>query len=360
MAKTWKDRLLALPTFYKILGANSAIVVVGAVLGTLLTARMAVTRGVRVELVAGLAIAGTILSVAVNMAVLRAAFAPLRSLERVLDEVRRGNLTARASRTALRDPDVEQMADTLNRMLDSVQSYSQQVKALSRQVLTAQEAERLRIARELHDDAAQALTYMLIRLKVAQRSDSPEEVRGTLEELHQLTLKTLDDIRRLALELRPAALDDLGLVAALETHVADYSKRVGIPVSFRVSGLEERLPREVEVVVYRVVQEALTNIAKYAHAAQVEVELARGAEGGLRLSVKDDGKGFDLAALKNSRTRGLGLFGMEERVSLVGGRIQWNSAPGKGTEVLAWIPLGRGIASGTGADDELPHPGAAC
>lgn len=338
MARTWRDKLLAVPTFYKILAANSAIVVFGAVVGTLLTARVVATHGVRLELVVGLAVAGTILSVVVNMTVLHAAFAPLRSLERVLEEVRRGNVTARASRTALRDPVIDRMAETLNRMLDAVQSYNRQVKALSRQVLAAQEAERLRIARELHDETAQALTYMLMQLKVAQRSESSQHVKDTLEELHQLTLKTLEDIRRLALELRPAALDDLGLVAALEAHIADYGKRLGIPVSFQTAGMEERLAREVEVVVYRVVQEALTNIAKYAKASQVEVELKRDAGSGLSLRVKDDGKGFDLARLKNSRERGLGLFGMEERVSLVGGRIQWQSAPGQGTEVSVWIP----------------------
>mgnify|MGYP002153773051 CR=1 FL=1 len=354
MTRAWKNRLLAVPTFHKILGANSAIVAVGAVLGTLLTARVATTQGIRLELVLGLALAGTVLSVGVNMAVLKAAFIPLQSLERVLDEVRRGNLTARASRTALRDPDIERMAETLNRTLDAVQSYSGQVKALSRQVLAAQEAERLRIARELHDQTAQALTYMLIRLKVAERANPPAEVKEALEELHQLTLKTLDDIRRLAVELRPTALDDLGLVAALQNHIKGYSQRLGVPVDFTATGLEERLPKDVEVVVYRVVQEALTNVAKYAEATHVAVSLHRQGppEEGLSLAVKDNGRGFDRAALKQSGNRGLGLFGMEERVHLVGGRIQWDTAPGRGTEVRAWIPLEGGYAVDTGNDGD--------
>lgn len=337
--KDWKDRLLALPMFYKIFAANSAIVVVGAVFGTLITARVAGNTGASLALVLVFAMVGLLLSLTVNLLVLRAAFVPFDSLERVLDEVRHGNLAARVRRGTLSDPDIDRMADTLNQILDAVERYSQRVKDLSRQVLAAQEAERLRIARELHDDTAQSLTYMLLRMKVAERVDCAPAVQETLEELCQLATKTLEDIKRMAVELRPAALDENGLIAALEAHLREFQARVGTPVEFELDSLAERLPRDTEVVVYRVVQEALTNIAKYAAASRVEVKLHQERDGGLSLLVRDNGKGFDVEAARNSRSRGLGLFGMQERVELVGGRIEWRSVRGQGTEVRAWIPL---------------------
>ncbi|MHB9144198.1 MAG: sensor histidine kinase [Symbiobacteriia bacterium] len=338
--KRWKEKILAVPTFYKILAANSAIVVLGAVLGTYITGQVLTNGTGRVELVLLFALAGLALSLPVNAIVLRAAFLPLSGLGRVLDEVRGGNMGARVGSAPLTDPDIDRMADTLNKILDAVQSYNQQVNALSRQVLAAQEAERMRIARELHDETAQALTYMMLRLKMAERTESSATTQEMLGELHGLAAKTLEGIKRLAVELRPAALDDLGLAAALEAHVQDYSRRVGTPVSFETSGLEERLPENVEIVVYRVAQEALTNAAKYAAANHIEVKLRCEAGKGLSLLVRDDGCGFDLEAARRSKTRGLGLFGMQERVHLVGGHIEWKSAPGKGTAVKAWIPLG--------------------
>lgn len=337
--KGWKEKLLAVPTFYKILAANSAIVVLGAIAGTYITSQVLTNSAGRIELVLLFALAGLALSLPVNAIVLRAAFMPLSGLGKVLAEVRHGNMGARVGSAPLTDPEIDRMADTLNKILDAVQAYNQQVNALSRQVLAAQEAERLRIARELHDETAQALTYMLLRLNMAKRAESSASTQETLEELHGLTTETLEGIKRLAVELRPAALDDLGLVAALEAHVKDYSKRVGIPVSFQATGLDERLPGNVEIVVYRVAQEALTNAAKYSEARNIEVALHCEPRSGLSLRVSDDGRGFDQEALKTSKNRGLGLFGMRERVHLVGGRIEWKTQPGHGTTVEARIPL---------------------
>src|SRR5437762_6847602 len=150
-------------------------------------------------------------------------------------------------------------------MLDVLQDHRGLIQKRSEQVLAAQEDERKRIARELHDETAQALTTLLIRLKILEKARTAPEIRGQIDELRELTAETLEGVRKLAVELRPATLDDLGLVAALEGYTDSYGSRLPINVSFNAIGFDgrqDRLPPQVELVLYRVVQEALTNVAK--------------------------------------------------------------------------------------------------
>jgi two-component system, NarL family, sensor histidine kinase UhpB len=334
-------RLLGVPIFYKVLVANSAIVVLGAVLGTWLTLQQSPfgpghSGG---EIAAVFALAGIALSVLVNFVVLKAAFLPLASLERTVEAVRRGNVQARAVHVAIGDPQIDQLIDTLNSMLDGLEYNREQVHWLSRQVLTAQEEERQRIARELHDETAQSLTSLLIGLRVIEKLKSPQEVLRRIADLRAQTARTLEEVRKLAVDLRPSALDDLGLVAALQGYTDEFARRSRANVEFHASGLEERLPDDVQVVVYRIVQEALTNVLKHADAGHVEVQVRR-ENGTVWASVVDDGQGFDVDAMLRSRERGLGLFGMRERVALVGGTIEITSRPGQSTRVAIQIPLG--------------------
>src|SRR5258708_19180393 len=165
-------------------------------------------------------------------------------------------------------------------MLDVLQDHRGLLQKMSEQVLAAQEDERKRIARELHDETAQSLTTLLIRLKILEKARTTSDMRGQIDELRELTAQTLEAVRKLAVELRPATLDDLGLLAALEAYAESYRSRLPIRVSFRSDGFgdgEGRLPPQVELVLYRVVQEALTNVAKHANAAAVEGELHRGS-----------------------------------------------------------------------------------
>ena len=145
----------------------------------------------------------------------------------------------------------------------------------------------------------------------------------------------------MALELRPTMLDDLGLVAALEAFAKQFAARTGVKVEVRVSRRPERLPPEVELVAFRVVQEALSNVARHSRATRAEVTLVAGT-GALVVSVSDDGRGFDLPDALDSRERSLGLFGMHERASLVGGRLSLDSEPGRGTRVRLEIPTQAG------------------
>jgi signal transduction histidine kinase len=204
-----------------------------------------------------------------------------------------------------------------------------------RRVVEAQELERRRLARELHDETGQALTSILLGLRSLEQSAESAETRAVVDSVRELVLSTLQDVRRLAVELRPAALDDFGLVAAVQRLSDTFREQNGLQVDLEAQLGEERLPSEVETAFYRVVQEALTNIVKHAHAAQVSILLSR-KNGTVVVVVEDDGSGFDPAA---ARKDALGLAGMRERIGLVGGKLQIESAVGSGTTLVAEVPL---------------------
>jgi signal transduction histidine kinase len=203
-----------------------------------------------------------------------------------------------------------------------------------RRVVEAQELERARLARELHDETGQALTSILLGLKSLEDRVESDEGRAAAAELRELVVSTLQDVRRLAVELRPSALDDFGLVPALERLTETFASGSGVAVDLEARLGDERLPAEVETTLYRLVQEALTNVLKHAGAARVAVRLTRDAAG-VTAIVEDDGNGFEPAA----RNGGLGLTGMRERVGIVGGRLTVDSATGRGTTLLAEVPL---------------------
>jgi two-component system, NarL family, sensor histidine kinase DevS len=204
-----------------------------------------------------------------------------------------------------------------------------------RRVVEAQELERRRLARELHDETGQALTSILLGLKALEEKVDDTDSRAAAAELRELVVATLQDVRRLAVELRPSALDDFGLVAALERLTASISEQTGIAIDFEPALTTDRLPEEVETALYRIVQESLTNVVKHAKARNVSVLLAL-KDGAVKAMIEDDGGGFDPA----ERTgEGFGLVGMRERLALLGGRLEIESSDGAGTTVAAEVPL---------------------
>jgi signal transduction histidine kinase len=204
-----------------------------------------------------------------------------------------------------------------------------------RRVVEAQELERRRLSRELHDETGQALTSILLGLRSLEESLETDDARAAAAGLRQLVVATLQDVRRLAVELRPSALDDFGLVAALEHLTTSFGEQTGIQVDFGTALGERRLPGEVETALYRIVQESLTNIVKHAHARRVSIALTR-MQHSVKAVVEDDGQGFDP---ENTRESGFGLVGMRERLSLLGGRLRVESRPGAGTTIVAEVPL---------------------
>jgi signal transduction histidine kinase len=201
-------------------------------------------------------------------------------------------------------------------------------------VVAAQELERKRLARELHDETGQALTSILLGLKAVEEAKSEEQMRAAAADLRELVVATLQDVRRLAVELRPSALDDFGLVPAVERLAATVGEHTRIQVSVGAE-LDERLPGEVETVLYRIVQEGLTNVVKHADAREVRIRVSR-RDGHVTASVEDDGRGFDPAVMRDG---GLGLLGMRERVALLGGRVEIDAQPGSGTRLVVEVPL---------------------
>jgi signal transduction histidine kinase len=204
-----------------------------------------------------------------------------------------------------------------------------------RRVVEAQEQERRRLARELHDETGQALTSILLGLKaLEERFDDPES-RAATAELRELVVSTLQDVRRLAVELRPSALDDFGLAAALERLATSFAEQSGIAVDFQTSLADERLAGEVETALYRIVQESLTNVVKHARARHVSILLTR-KNGRIKAVIEDDGQGFDPT---EDTLDGYGLVGMRERLALVGGRLQVESGSDAGTTIVAQVPI---------------------
>ncbi|MDR7482302.1 MAG: histidine kinase [Armatimonadota bacterium] len=359
----WPGLWRRVPILHRILGANAAIIVIGAVGGTLVAVRHGATHpsSPHYELIAGFLLAGVAASVLANFLVLRAVLRPLEHLQRAVDAVRAGATGVRVARDGLWDERLEHLADTFDHMVAALDEHTEQLRRLPGQILRAQEEERRRIARELHDEAAQALTSLLVRLRLLDQASEPAQVRARVRELRALTARALDDVRRIAVELRPSVLDDLGLAAALAAHADEINAAGGMRVTVAATGLDRRLPAEIELALYRIAQEALTNARRHGQATRADVCLRRGPDG-VSLEVSDDGIGFDPAragptrglpatpAAGNGNAGGLGLAGMAERIALVGGRLEVRSAPGTGTTITAWAPVHDGGAGGTGRD----------
>ncbi|MDR7554599.1 MAG: sensor histidine kinase [Armatimonadota bacterium] len=346
----WQRLWRRVPILHRILGANAAIIVIGAVGGTLIAVRHGAAHpsSPHYELIAGFLLAGIAASVLANFVVLRAVLRPLDHLQRAVEAVRTGATGVRVQRHGLWDERLEHLADAFDGMVAALDAQTERLRRLPGQILRAQEEERRRIARELHDEAAQALTSLLVRLRLLEQTDEPTQVRARVRELRALTARALDDVRRIAVELRPSVLDDLGLAAALAAH-ADALNASGEMRVTVTAGLNGRLPPEVELALYRVAQEALTNARRHGRATAADVRLWHGM-GEVHLEVRDNGVGFDPArvgravgqatpAAARNGASGLGLAGMAERIALVGGRLDIRSAPGAGTTVAATVPL---------------------
>jgi len=227
--------------------------------------------------------------------------------------------------------DDQRLAETLATRAATAVHLSQRVSRDSlRRVVEAQELERKRLARELHDETGQALTSILLGLRSLDEDTATAQVR-------ELVVSTLQDVRRLAVELRPKVLDDFGLVPALQRLLETFAEQSGTAVELEARIGSERLPPEVETALYRIVQEALTNVVKHAGARHVSVTLTLKAASVVAV-VEDDGEGFAPDETAGTTEGGLGIVGMRERVALLGGRLQIESAPGAGTTLVVEVP----------------------
>lgn len=336
-------RLPALPVLYKVLIANSVVIFIGGTVGTYLASQIYKPAGASITAISLVSIRnviifvaiGWVLSVLINFVLLKIAFMPLQRLRETMRQVQNGNMHIRAEITNA-DPEADQLASTFNTMLDALDEAA---KTRATQILAAQEQERKRIARELHDETSQVLTSLLISLKVLEETVHTSEAKERINETRSLVHQTLRAIRNLSIDLRPSALDDLGLIPALRWYLKEYQVRWNIEVDCSITGLHDRLPAEIETTIYRIIQEALTNTARHAHATHVRVTLKEQGEH-IHITIQDNGRGFDQDALMKTpwQERGLGLAGMRERATLLKGSLTIHTCPGGGTTIDVIIP----------------------
>jgi two-component system, NarL family, sensor histidine kinase UhpB len=329
-------RILSIPVFYRVLIANSLIIFIGATGGTWLASQLPSNSYAPTGLIIFITV-GWLVSVVMNFVLLRIAFRPLMDLGKVMHRVQEGERSLRAPLTGF-DRDADQLASTLNMMLESINETNRKRAA---EIFNAQEEERKRIARELHDETSQVLTSLLISLAVLDESVTTQEARDRIADTRMLAHRTLRAIRNLSTDLRPSALDDLGLVPALRWYIKEYQQKFPIEVNFQTSGFKGRLSTTLETALYRIVQEALTNIAKHAQAHMVSVTLTDEPDA-IYATITDDGHGFDAEQLQKppgpGQERGWGLVGMRERASLLDGTLTIEAKPGHGTSIYARIP----------------------
>ena len=290
-------------------------------------------------LVLGFAVAFTILF---NVVVLQRRFRPLEQLVEQMERTdlsRPGsNLTTVESRGA--PEEVERLHRAFRAMLERLEAERRRASSAA---LEAQEEERARVARDLHDEVNQSLTGLLLRLE-ALRGRAPAELATELAETKAVANRAMQELLALARQLRPTALDDLGLKAALAGHVSALRRDSGLETSFAVEGDVASIPSDVQLVLYRVAQEALSNAVRHSRAERIEVRVAREARG-VELMVGDDGHGFTF----EEAAGGLGISGMRERALLVNGELRVESRPELGTRVRLRVPIEDGDGARRGS-----------
>jgi two-component system sensor histidine kinase UhpB len=304
---------------WRVFAANAAVFAVA--FGLLALAPVTIHAAIRLdELV--LLLVGLIVMLLVDLLLLRRALTPLARLAQIMatvDLVRPGQRAVGFERSS---SEVLALAQSFNEMLDRLESERRES---SGRVLAAEEAERLRIARELHDEVGQTLTAVALRAEHASARAGENE--PYLAELAAIVQDSLEDVRRISRELRPEALDDLGLVNALIALCSRVTEQSGLRIRRLLEAPAVELPPEVELAIYRIAQEALTNVMRHSGATEVDLSLVR-ENGDLLLSIKDNGRGLPAQVLE-----GGGLAGMRERAMLIGGELTLDSRPGLGVEV---------------------------
>lgn len=325
------QRLLRVPLLGKLAGANVLIVLV-ALVG--IAAVRSLHNPDNAAWVLGIALA---FSFVVNFVLVYVALRPLSDLQEAAELVSSGDLAARVPPSQLADRDMARVGITLNALLDRLMADRARMRRLAAQVLSAQDEERARVARELHDSTAQTLTAVMLQLGAAAQASKSPEMDDSLATMRELVADALEEVRSLSHTMHPRVLDDLGLTAALEWLARQTRAQETFDVRVIADAETSLIRPEVGSVLYRVAQEALRNAARHAEARNVELRVRHDATSAT-LEVTDDGRGFDVKRAEERRP-GMGLFSMRERVALVNGTLSVISAPARGTRVVATIPL---------------------
>jgi two-component system sensor histidine kinase UhpB len=319
-----------LPLYWRVFAVNAGLLTAIAVV--LIVTPVTISFPIAVVEVLGV-LAGLVVTIGVNAVLLRHAFAPLARLAQRMETV---DLLRPGQRLhVLRDDEIGSVVTTFNRMLDRLESERQES---GRRVLAAQEAERVGIARDLHDEVGQVLTGVLLQLNsISEAAPEHEEALG---EARRAVRSALDEVRRISRDLRPEMLEHLGLVSALTELTSSFERIAGVAVERQFATSLPKLPPDVELAIYRIAQESLTNVARHAQATRVVIALEP-ARGSVVLRIADDGRGFAGAPAEHG-----GLRSMRERALLVDGALAIKPAPEGGVEVRLEVPTPERVAAG--------------
>jgi two-component system sensor histidine kinase UhpB len=338
--------------FTRIAVGNALVIAAGAIFGTMLTRHFSDT--LEGWLIGVFATIGIGLSLLVNFLILEAALRPLRDLRKLTEKIQCGN---KLQLDLLKNPDSDtvSLATTLRSLVNLLEERNQELHALSGRAISAQEEERKSIARSLHDDTGQALTMLIISLDQLEASLPAQQqtIKEDLQEIRLLAANALVELRRIVFGLRPAILDDLGLVSAIRWYARENLEAAGVQVEVHAPEPMPEIPPEVTISLFRISQEAVNNILRHAAASSVQINISLQPQT-ILLQVRDDGHGFNLqaASLTALSSHHLGILGLRERAEMLGGQVELISSPGQGTDLKVCLPL-----SGTiGINEENPCP----
>jgi len=326
--------------FNRVLIGNSFIIIFGAIAGTFFTRHLALLGDIR--LIFLFSFAGILITLFVNYVIIKSALNPLRELVQALEQVGIEQIKISEDLKKYEDKDVHRLVTTVDEMLIRLEKRTRQLKAISERAIHAQEEERVRIARSLHDDTAQTISMLIIHLERIEQlvpRDDPDLFRQVAES-HKVATLLLENLRKVIWDLRPSILDDLGLIPAIRWYAQTNLEESGVQVEVGRGNDVVRLPPHLETLLFRILQEAVSNILRHANASKVLINL-RPEDGYMVLEVKDNGRGFDIEKTTGEAVtrKQLGLLGMQERVSLVNGTVNFESTPGEGTTLRVYIPL---------------------
>lgn len=334
-------RFSYLSLYPRIVLGNSIIIVIGAVGGTLLTRKLS-GEATSLWLVVFFLLVGMAMIILINNWIVKKSLQPLNELHRLVGQVAAGQTPINTHQYEERGPDFHQLSSALNAIIWQLEERNQQLSALSNRAIKSQEEERMRIARSLHDDTGQSLSSLIILLdRLESRApEQPADLRQQLAAARQLASSTLAELRKIIFDLRPTILDDLGLVPAIRWYARTYLEPEGVQVRLFLPEEELDLPIECSTTLFRICQEAMSNILRHASARMVMITLCLDNTE-VCLQVIDDGQGFEMKQLSEQGPypRKLGLLGIKERAELVGGRVIIETAPHHGVRLQVCLPL---------------------
>ena len=335
-----QQNLRRTPILYRIAIGNAFVIAIGAIGGTYIVRRLD-DQAADWWLILLFLVIGTTLSVLINFWIIKNALRPLRELSSFVDQVQAGKSQIDPHYLEPTDPDISQLAATLDSLVRELNERNLELHALSEQAINALEEERKQIALTLHDDTGQSLSMVIINLeRLENQIPAVEaEMHEKLAETRHLAQEALANLRKIVYGLRPTILDDLGLLPAIRWYARANLEDAGIMVQVSGDSEFDSLSPQINSTLFRIAQEAINNIVKHSAATSAEISLINQGDN-VVLEVKDDGRGFDPSSVKEQalQLQHLGILGMQERAQLVGGTIEFASMPGTGTRILISVP----------------------